>query len=158
MHGTRIITISVALLALVAIGSAQRPYPRRSGPAAMRSQPQISVTLALDHAVYSAAGSTAINAQLSARNSTPDAVTLTHLTTQTYDLEIRDAKGKVVYLWSAGKFFGQVVTSVNFTGELDYTLTVPLSSLDPGQYVAQAWLTVEGPQRAYSGSVGFEVR
>src|SRR5690349_19705790 len=119
MHGTRIITVSAALLALASIVSAQRPYPRRSGNAAMRSQPQISVTLALDHAVYSSASSTAITAQLSARNSTPDAVTLTHPTTQTYDLEIRDAKGKVVYLWSQGKFFGQVVTSVNFTGEID---------------------------------------
>ncbi len=158
MHGTRIITISAALLALAAIVSAQRPYPRRGGAGAMRSQPQISVTLSLDHAVYSAASSTAITAQLTARNTTPDAVTLTQPTTQTYDLEIRDAKGKVVYLWSGGKFFGQVVTSVNFTAELDYTITAPLPSLDPGQYVAQAWLTVSGPQRAYSASVGFEIR
>src|SRR6266568_5233366 len=107
MHGTRIITVSAALLASMAIVSAQRPYPRRSGAGAMRSQPQVSVTLSLDHAVYSAAAATAITAQLSVRNTTPDAVALTQPTTQTYDLEIRDAKGKVVYLWSAGKFFGQ---------------------------------------------------
>lgn len=158
MHGTRIITISAALLAVAATVSAQRPYPRRNIPGAARSQPQVSVTLSLDHAVYSAASSTALTALLSARNATADTVTLTQPTTQQYDLEIRDAKGNIVYRWSAGKFFGQVVTTVNLTGEIDYTITAPLTNLQPGQYVAQAWLAVAGPERAYSASLGFEIR
>ena len=126
----------------------------------MRPQAQISITLALDRAVYqaAAAGSPELTAQLTVRNTTTDAITLTQPTTQTYDLEIKDANGRVVYRWSADKAFGQVVTSVDLTRELDYTITAPLAKLPAGQYVAQAWLTVSGPERAYSASVAFEIQ
>src|SRR5436190_197990 len=121
MRGTRIITLSAALLACAAMVSAQRPIPRRGGTAGMRPQAQISITLALDRAVYQAAavGSPELTAQLTVRNTTTDAITLTQPTTQTYDLEIKDANGRVVYRWSADKAFGQVVTSVDLTRELD---------------------------------------
>jgi hypothetical protein len=126
----------------------------------MRPPSQISVGLALDRAVYSAtaAGSPEINAQLTIRNMTADTVTLTLPTTQTYDLEIKDAKGNVVYRWSADKAFGQIVTSLALAGVLDYKIQAPLAKLSAGQYVAQAWLTVSGPERAYSASVAFAIQ
>ena len=160
MRGTKTITVSAALLTCAAIASAQRPIPRRGGATGTRSQAQISVALALDRAVYSAAaaGSPEINAQFTVRNTTADAVTFTLPTTQTYDLEIKDAKGRVVYRWSADKAFGQVVTTVALTQQLDYSITAPLAKLPAGQYTAQAWLTVEGPERAYSASVAFEIQ
>ena len=128
--------------------------------AGMRPQAQISVGLALDHAVYAAkaVASPELNAQLTVRNTTADAVTFTLPTTQTYDLEIKDAKGGVVYRWSADKAFGQVVTTLALAPELDYTIAAPLAKLPVGQYVAQAWLTVSGPERAYSASVAFEIQ
>ena len=126
----------------------------------MRPPSQISVGLALDHAVYTAtaAGSPEINAQLTIRNTTADTVTLTLPTTQTYDLEIKDAKGNVVYRWSADKAFGQIVTSLALAGFLEYKIQAPLAKPSPGQYVAQAWLTVSGPERAYSASVAFAIQ
>jgi hypothetical protein len=126
----------------------------------MRSPAGISVALSLDHAVYTAtaAGSPELNAQLTVRNTTADAVVFTLPTTQNYDLEIKDAKGNVVYRWSADKAFGQVVTTVDLARELDYTIPAPLAKLPAGQYVAQAWLTVEGPERAYSASVAFAIQ
>lgn len=126
----------------------------------MHSQAQIAVALALDHAVYAPSpdGSLELNAQFSVRNTTPDALAFTLPTTQTYDLEIKDAKGKVVYRWSADKAFGQVVTTLALTGELDYNIKASIAKLPGGQYVAQAWLTVSGPERAYSASVAFEIQ
>jgi hypothetical protein len=160
MRGTKIITVSAALVACAAIASAQHPAPRRGGSAGRRSQTGISVALSLDHAVYpaTAAGSAEINAQFTVRNTSPDAVTFTLPTTQIYDMEIKDAKGNVVFRWSAGKMFGQIVTTLDLTQELDYTIAAPLAKLSAGQYVAQAWLTVEGPERAYSASVAFSIQ
>jgi hypothetical protein len=148
------------LLLCAAIASAQRPIPRRGGSGGTRAQTQISVALSLDHAVYSATagGSPQLNAQLTVRNTTSDAVVLTLLTTQTYDLEIKDAKGNAVYRWSADKAFGQIVTTVDLARQLDYAISAPLAKLPAGQYVAQAWLTVSGPERAYSASVAFAIQ
>ena len=142
-------------------GPANRNYDliySRLGGVTVVSQPEISTGLALDSAVYKASDSPTLTARLSIRNSTADPVSLTFLTGQIYDLEIRDDQGNVVFVWSKGKVFPQLVTTVQIQDEKDYIVTVPLASLSPGKYVVQAWFTVEGPARAYSSSARFEIK
>ncbi len=122
------------------------------------SRPELSAGLALDHAVYSSANTAVLTARLSILNSTGDPVSLTFSTTQKYDLEILDDKGKAVYQWSKGRAFGQVVTTVSFQNETDYVITVPLAGLAPGNYVARGWLTPTGTPLTYSASTSFQVK
>ncbi len=42
-------------------------------------------------------------------------------------------------------------------GEKNYMITTPLA-LPAGKYEAQDWLTAQGPAKAYSASVAFEIR
>jgi len=122
------------------------------------SRPELSMGLALDHPVYASATSAALTARLSILNSTSDPVSLTFSTTQRYDLEILDDKGKPVYQWSKGRAFGQVGSTVSFQNETDYVITVPLAGVAPGNYVAHGWLTAAGPSLAYSASASFQVK
>lgn len=140
-------------------GPANRNYDliySRLGGVTVVSQPELSTGLALDQAVYAA--SATLNARLSIRNSTTDPVSLTFPTGQIYDLEIRDDQGNAVYLWSKNKVFPQMVTTLQLQYEKDYMIAAPLAGLPPGKYVAQGWLAVEGPPRAYSGSARFEIK
>ncbi len=142
-------------------GPAYRTYDliySRLGGVTVVSQPEISTGLALDSAIYKASDSPALTARLSIRNTTADPVSLTFLTGQIYDLEIRDDQGTVVFLWSKGKLFPQLVTTVQIQDEKDYVITAPLANLPPGKYVVQGWFTVEGPARAYSSSARFEIK
>jgi len=130
----------------------------RLGGVTLLSRPELSTGLALDHAVYSSVNSAALTARLSILNSTGDPVSLTFSTSQKYDLEILDDKGKLVYQWSKGKAFAQVVTTVLFQNETDYVITVPLAGVAPGNYVVRCWLTAIGPQLAYSASTSFQIK
>ena len=126
------------------------------------SQPEISVSLSLDRAVYPGPSAwfdtSTLSARFSIRNVTSDPLALTFPTGQIYDLEIRDDRGNVVFLWSKDRVFPQIVTTVQLQDEKDYIITAPTNNLAPGKYVAQAWLTVAGPARAYSASVAFQVK
>jgi len=132
-------------------------YSRLSGVTFL-SRPEVSTSLALDHAVYSPANSALLTARLSILNNTSDPVSLTFATSQKYDLQILDNEGKVVYQWSKGKAFAQIVTTVSLQNETDYVLTVPLAGVAPGNYTARGWLTAIGPQLAYSASTSFQVK
>jgi hypothetical protein len=142
-------------------GPAMRTYDliySRIGGVTTVSEPEFSTGLALDHAVYSTSDSPTLSARLSIRNSTTDPVLLTFPTGQIYDLEIRDDQGNVVFRWSNGKAFPQIVTSVEIQYEKDYVIAASLNGLTPGKYVAQGWFTVAGPPRAYSASTRFEIK
>jgi intracellular proteinase inhibitor BsuPI len=123
----------------------------------MPSQPEFAIELALDDAEYEVSADAVLSAHLNIRNSTTDPETLTFATGQVYDLEIRDDQGSVVYLWSKGKVFPQVVTTVQVQYEKEFALTAPLAHLRPGKYVVKAWLLLEGPPRAYSASARFTI-
>jgi hypothetical protein len=112
----------------------------------------------LNQGVYTPPDSPTLAARLSIHNSATDPVTLIFLTGQIDDLEIRDDEGKVVFLWSKGKLFAQIVTTVEMQDERDHVITAPLVGLRLGKYVAQGWLVVDGPQRAYSASARFEIK
>ena len=140
-------------------GPAVRNYDliyARLGGATIVSQPELSMTLALDRAVYT--DSATLTARLTIRNTTSDPVSLTFLTGQIYDLEIKNQKGDVVYRWSNGRLFPQIVSDVAIEGEKDYVITAPLADLPAGNYVAQAWLVADGPARAYSASAAFQIK
>jgi hypothetical protein len=74
-----------------------------------------------------------------------------------YDLEIRDDSGNVVYVWSRGKVFPQVVSELEIEDQKEYVLNVPLGKLPRGHYVVQGWFTTDGPPRAYSASARFHI-
>jgi hypothetical protein len=124
----------------------------------MESQPDLSTDIELDNDVYSASSASQLNARLLIRNESADPVTLAFPTGQVYDLEIHDGEGNVVYRWSRDKTFPQISTRVDIQFEKEYRISAPLSHLKPGRYVVQAWLAVEGPPRAYSGSARFEIK
>jgi hypothetical protein len=124
----------------------------------MESIPELDTEIELDKEIYPASSASTLTARLMIRNSTADPVTLTFPTGQVYDLEIHDDEGNVVYGWSRDKTFTQMVTTLQIQYEKDYAITAPLAHLKPGRYVAQAWLAVEGPPRAYSGSARFEIK
>lgn len=124
----------------------------------MESQPDLSTEIELDNDVYAAASARQLNARLMIRNNNAEPVTLTFPTGQTYDIELHDGEGNVVYRWSDGKTFAQTVTRLEIQYEKDYRIAAPLANLKPGRYVVLSWLTVEGPARAYSGSARFEIK
>jgi hypothetical protein len=112
-------------------------------------------SLALDRDVY--ARSDSLTARFGVRKITDEPVALSFFTSQIYDLEIRDANGNVVFLWSRGQTFAQIVSEIEIDDEKDYVITAALIKLRPGKYVAQAWFTADGPPRAYSASARFQV-
>ncbi len=118
-------------------------------------QGELSTTLVLDRDIYTASDS--LTARLGVRKLTDDPVALSFVTSQIYDLEIRDDNGSVVYLWSRGQTFAQFVSDIEFDDEKDYVIHATLAKLRRGKYVAQAWLTADGPARAYSASARFEI-
>ena len=124
----------------------------------MELQPDLSTDIELDRDVYPASSDAQLHARLMIRNESADPVTLTFPTGQIYDLEIHDGDGNVVYHWAQGKVFPRMATNVEIQFEKGYSITAPLTHLQPGRYVVQAWLTLEGPVRAYSGSARFELK
>ena len=122
------------------------------------SQGELSTDLMLDRDIYG--WSDTVTARLSVRNSTGDPGSpgvLSFSSGQMYDLEIRDDSGNVVYLWSRGKVFPQVVSELEIEDQKEYVLSVPLGKLPRGHYVVQGWFTTDGPPRAYSASARFHI-
>ena len=123
------------------------------------SQSELSTDLMLDRDIYG--WSDTLTARLSTRNSTGDPGSpgiLSFSSGQMYDLEIRDGSGDVVYLWSRGKVFPQIVSDLEVGDQKEYVLNVPLGKLPRGHYVVQGWFTTHGPPRAYSASARFQIK
>ena len=121
------------------------------------SQGELSTTLVLDRTVY--AVSETLTARLSIRNSDPgNPGVLSFSSGQIYDLELRDGDGTVVYLWSRGKAFAQIVSELEIQDQKEYIISVPLGKLSRGNYVVQGWFTADGPARAYSASARFQIQ
>jgi hypothetical protein len=78
--------------------------------------------------------------------------------TVTARLTIRDGNGSVVYLWSRGRVFPQIVSELEIPDQKEFTLSVPLGKLSRGSYVVQGWFTTDGPARAYSASARFQIQ
>jgi len=121
------------------------------------SEAELSMDLELAETDYRAGDPITLTARLTVRNWAADPSALTFPTSQSYDLEIRDDQGKVVYVWSRGQVFSQIMTELQIQYEKDYAINATVGKLAPGKYIAQAWLTADGPPRAYSASARFHV-
>jgi hypothetical protein len=113
--------------------------------------------LELDRAVYAWADT--VTARLTIRNGDPGSPAVLNFSSgQMYDFEIRDGNGSVVYLWSRGRVFPQIVSELEIPDQKEFTLSVPLGKLSRGSYVVQGWFTTDGPARAYSASARFQIQ
>jgi hypothetical protein len=61
-----------------------------------------------------------------------------------------------VYTWSADKVFLQALHSLIVTGEKNWVAQVPLLTLPPGKYTAEASLTTT-PAKLYSATAAFTI-
>jgi hypothetical protein len=121
------------------------------------SQGELLTSLELDRDLYAAADT--LTARLIIRNSDPgNPGVLSFDSGQMYDLEIRDGNGTVVYVWSRGKVFPQVISELEIEDQKEYALSAPLLKLPRGGYVVQGWFTSVGPPRAYSASARFQIK
>lgn len=70
------------------------------------------------------------------------AIRLAFPSSQQYDVALRDATGRVVWLWSADKLFAQAEHEINVLGEWVESVRVPVSPLlQQTGYFVEAWLT-----------------
>jgi hypothetical protein len=144
----------------------------RIGGVMVTSQPELQFSIALDRGVYTAnlmppidpsVSVPVMTARLSLRNTTDKPVRLAFSSGQRYDLELKNARGDVVYRWSDERAFTMALGEEMIgPGERNYVVTVRLADkegkpLAQGKYTAVGWITSTGP-RVYSASVGFEIR
>jgi hypothetical protein len=135
-------------------------------------EPEVSFTLTLDKPVYTAnlmppvvpaLAIPTLHARITLRNTQQDAVRLIFPTAQSYDLVVKDERGAEVYKWSSGRVFLQVLRTLNFRGETNWTVAVPLSQANrsawpAGRYTVEAWLTHSGTPQQFVAIAGFELR
>jgi hypothetical protein len=125
--------------------------------------PDLSFTLAIDRPVYNTDPAPVMQARLSIRNTSSLPVTLPFSSGQQYDLAIRDAAGRQVFLWSESKAFIQVLTQFDLNpGEKTFVIEVSLAdrtgkALPQGRYTVEGWLTTIGGKQ-YSATLPFEIR
>jgi hypothetical protein len=103
-----------------------------------------------------------LTARLTLRNTLDRPLTLNFPTSQIFDLIIRNDKGEKALQWSDGRFFLQVLQSVQVgPGERNFIIGVGLGSqgrpLPPGRYTAEAWLTTEN-RPAFWAQTSFELQ
>lgn len=125
----------------------------------------LAFAITLDRAVYTAleqrGTASEMEAKLSLRNTTGEAVSLFFPTAQRQDFIIRNAQGDAVLRWSDGRAFVQVTGTERFEGEAEYGATISLilksgEMLPEGKYTIQGWLTSNPAQ--FSAIASFEIR
>ena len=116
----------------------------------------IEFRLTLDALVYTRPE---LLARLTLKNQSEAPVILNFPSGQTYEFLIKNERGDIIYRWSRGRVFTQAFRMERFTGERNWIVPVQMgaSGLQPGKYVAEAYLTTEGA-RQYAASVAFEYR
>lgn len=98
-----------------------------------------------------------LDARLALRHTGPEPLTLNFSTSQQFDLQVFDESGKVVYQWSEGRGFLQVLTTLTVSGEKLWFVEIPPDRLPPGRYAIRAWLTTsDGP--VYTASTAVTVQ
>jgi hypothetical protein len=144
----------------------------RMGGVTVISEREVAFQLALDRPVYYADFMPPVDprrsvpqmtARLTLRSTHEPPIPLQFASGQSYDLVLQTEDGRVVYRWSEGKAFIQVIRLESFgPGERNYVVVVALGDQDgkplpQGRYMAEGWLTTMGP-RLYSATVGFEIQ
>jgi hypothetical protein len=134
----------------------------RVGGVTVLSEPEVTFSLTLDRPQYGGEEIPAMTARLALRSTQSEPLELTFPSGQRFDLVVRNEAGVEVIRWSEGKAFTLAFGTERFgPGERNWVVRIPLSSgnarLPAGRYIAETWLTTEGPRRIYVASVGFEV-
>ena len=115
---------------------------------------EVSFTVGLDAARYPV-GSTMF-VRLTLRNGSPDPIHLHFPSGQSFDLRIYDERGTASDIWSKDKLFPAIIRDEMLgPGEKTYGLTMPLTNLPPGRYIAEGYLTTN--PLSYLGRVAFEI-
>lgn len=102
-------------------------------------------------------------ARLTLRSTTQGPVTLSYPSSQEFDLVLRNAKGDIVYQWSANQVFLQATRFESFgPGERNRAILIPLAdsrggTLPVGLYTLEAYLTASPPY-SFRAQVGIEIR
>jgi hypothetical protein len=91
--------------------------------------------------------------RLEANSTSP--VPLQFATGQEYDLTVSGSDGKVVWKWSAGRAFTELLHNRTVTGEWSTTVAVPRPSA--GSYTLQAWLTTMTATPQFSATIPLTV-
>ncbi len=90
-------------------------------------------------------------------------LSLTFASGQSYDLELKDASGKVLWKWSLGKAFTQAVRFVTVGGDgLSFAVDVPLAlptgePLPAGRYILESWLTTGTGRPQFAAAAPIEI-
>lgn len=166
------------------VGLVQRTYSTIAGPKTWNliyarlgditvlSEKSASFSLSIDRSVYTAdlmppvdpaRAVPVMTARLTIRNTQDPPLKLEFPSGQTYDVELLNEKGDVVYQWSRGKAFTMIYRTEPLAyGERNWAVAVPLGTPDgkpfpEGKYTVQAWLTTAGT-RQFSATAGFELQ
>lgn len=101
-------------------------------PSASNTSHDLLLTISIDKPLYHMGDVMYVTLKLTNINS-EKMMHITYFTSQKFDFEILDKEGNVVYKWSKGRMFSQVVTSM---------------ILDPGESIEQSFsITLEGPPK-----------
>ncbi len=116
--------------------------------------PEVSFTMGLSSRPYFQGGNLAV--RLSLRNASFEALTMHFPSSQTYDFQIVNERGDIVYTWSSDKTFAAVIRDekLDSSSELTFGITV-LLDFPPGHYTARGFLTTDPVQ--YLSEAGFDV-
>jgi len=118
------------------------------------SEAEVSFMVSADRPRYFPG--TVLTARLTLRNSAFEAVNLHFPSSQSYDFQILNDRGEIVYTWSRDKTFAASVRDEKLgAGELTYGVTAPLEGLPPGKYIARGFLTTN--PIVYLAQVPFEI-
>jgi len=142
----------------------------RTGGVTVISEPELSISLTLDRAIYYAdlmppvdpeRAAPVMTARITLRNVTGRPLELVWPSGQRYDFLIRNEKGDVVWRWSEGKAFILLFSTEAFSGERNYVELIRLATpegkpLAQGRYTLEAWLATQ--PRAYTATAAFEIR
>ncbi len=128
----------------VALAGEGRPYLQVTEIFPLSGLAGITCYLTTDRHTY--APGDRIRMQMLVRNPTAEAVVLHFPTSQQYDFRVRDPEGGVVWQWSRGQMFAQMLTQKALQPGEEYTVsaewTIP-ADLAPGLYKVSGWLNRE---------------
>ncbi len=98
-----------------------------------------------------------IAARLTLTNRSGANVVLDFPSGQRYDFQVKNARGEVIYTWSATRLFPAVTGQETVKDELVWTETFSAGTLRPGSYTLEGRIA-NSDAKKYSASVGFEIR
>jgi len=119
------------------------------------ADPEVSFSMGLNSAPHFQGG--LLGVRLSLRNASFQGMLLHFPSSQSFDFQIRNDQGDIVYTWSRDKSFAAIFRNekLGSSSELAFGISVPLDNFAPGHYIARGFLTTDPVQ--YVAEIGFDV-